>query len=149
MKTVFPTSSADVESACSAKDLGWIPELERSPGEEIGYPLQYSWASLVAQMVKNPSVVQKTWVQSLGWEDFLEEGMAAHSSISAWRIHMDTGAWQAIIHGVRKSRTWLVIKHSTAQHLSENILHGIISKSSILFNIGKYNMWYIIYIFIF
>ena len=67
--------------------------------------IQYSWDPLVAQMVKNPPVVQKIWVQSLGWEDFLEEGMAAHSSISAWRIPMDTGAWQAIIHGVRKSRT--------------------------------------------
>ena len=105
MKIVFPSSSADVESACSAKDPGWIPGLERSPGEEIGYPLQYSWDSLVAQMVKNLPVVQKIWVQSLGWEHFLEEGMAAHSSISAWRIPMDTGAWKAIIHGVRKSRT--------------------------------------------
>ena len=73
--------------------------------ERIGYQLQYSWDSLVAQMVKNLPVVQKIWVQSLGWEHFLEEGMAAHCSISAWRIPMDTGAWKAIIHGVRKSRT--------------------------------------------
>ena len=47
----------------------------------------------------------ETWVQSLGWEDPLEEGMATHSSILAWRIPMDTGAWQATVHGVTKSQT--------------------------------------------
>ena len=55
-------------------------------GDEIDYPLQFSWASLVAQIVKNLPAVQETWVQSLGWEDPLEEGMATHSSILAWRI---------------------------------------------------------------
>ena len=69
-----------------------IPELGRSPGEGIGYPLQYSWASLVAQLVKNPPAMQETWVRSLGWEDPLEEGMATQSSILAWRIPMDRGA---------------------------------------------------------
>ena len=59
----------------------------------MGYPSQYSWASLVAPMVKNLPAVLKTWVQSLGWEDPLEEGMATHSSILAWRIPMDGGAW--------------------------------------------------------
>ena len=59
---------------------------ERSPGEGIGYPLQYSWASLVAQMVKNAPVMWETWVQSLGWEDPLEEEMATHSSILARKI---------------------------------------------------------------
>ena len=63
-----------------------IPGLGRSPGEGIGYPLQYSWASLVAQMVKNLTAMQETWVQSLGQEDPLEEGTATHSSILAWRI---------------------------------------------------------------
>jgi len=53
----------------------------RSSGGEIGYPLQYSWASLVSQMVKNPPVMWKTWIQSVGWEDPLEDGMASHSSI--------------------------------------------------------------------
>ena len=52
----------------------------------MGYPLQYSWSSLVAQTVKNPPAKQENWVQSLGWEDPLEEGMATHSSILAWRI---------------------------------------------------------------
>ena len=61
-----------------------IPGLGRSPGEGIGHPLQSSWASLVAQLVKNPPVVRETWVQSLGWEDPLEK--ATHSRILAWRI---------------------------------------------------------------
>ena len=61
-----------------------------SPGKGIGYPLQYSWSSLVAQLVKNPPAVWETWAQSLGWEDSLEKGKAAHSSILEdsmdWRI---------------------------------------------------------------
>ena len=81
-----------------------IPGSARSPGEGIGYPLQYSWASLVAPSVKNPPEVQETWVQSLGWRDPLEEGMATHSSVLAWRIPMDRGAWQAIAQGVSKSQ---------------------------------------------
>jgi len=63
-----------------------VPGSGRSAGEGIGYPLQYSWASLVAQLVKNPSAMQETWVQSLTWEDPLEKGKATHSSILAWRI---------------------------------------------------------------
>ena len=58
----------------------------RSAGDGIGYPLQYSWASLVTQTVKNPLAMREIWVQSLGWEDPLEKGMATHSSILAWRI---------------------------------------------------------------
>ena len=53
------------------------------PGEGIGYPLQYSWASLVSQLVKNLSAMWENWVRSLGWEDFLEKGKATHSSIMA------------------------------------------------------------------
>ena len=81
----FPDSSAGKESACNAGESGSIPGLGRSPGEGIGYPLQYLWISLVAQMVKNPSAMKKTWIRSLGWEDPLEEGMATHSTL-AWRI---------------------------------------------------------------
>ena len=55
-------------------------------------------------MVKNLASMPETWVQSLGWEDPLEEGMATHSSVLAWRIPMDRGAWQAIVHGVAKSQ---------------------------------------------
>ena len=65
---------------------GLIPGSGRSSGEGIGYPLQYSWASLVAQLVKNPPAMWETWVRSLGWEDPLEKGRATHSSILAWRI---------------------------------------------------------------
>ena len=66
-----------------------------------------SWASLVAQMVKNLPAMWETWVQSLGWEDSLEEGMATHSRILTWRIPMDRGVWWATVHGVAKSRTQL------------------------------------------
>ena len=58
-------------------------------------------------MVKNLPAMQETWVQSLGWEDPLEDGMATHCSICAWRIPMDRGAWQATVHGVAKSQTQL------------------------------------------
>ena len=74
------------ESACNAGDPGSIPGWGRSAGEGIGYPLQYSWASLVIQLVKNPPAMWETWVRSLGWEDPLEKGKATHSSILAWRI---------------------------------------------------------------
>ena len=73
----------------------------------MSYLLQYSWASLVAQTVKNQPSMQETWVQSLGWEDPLEEGMAACSNILAWRIPMDRGTWWAIVHGVAQSQTRL------------------------------------------
>ena len=89
----FPDSSADKELAGNAGDPGSIPGLGRFPGDGLGYPLQYSWASLVAQTVKNPPAMQETWVQSLDWEGLLEEGMATHSSILAWRNPMDREAW--------------------------------------------------------
>ena len=82
----FPDSSAGKESACNAEDPGVIPGSGRSAGEETGDPFQYSWASVVAQLVKNPPEMWKTWVPSLGWEDPLEKGHATHSSILAWRI---------------------------------------------------------------
>ena len=63
-----------------------IPGMVRSPREGIDYPLQYSWASLVAQLVKDLPAMRETWIQSLGWEDPLEKGKATHSNILAWRI---------------------------------------------------------------
>ena len=57
----------------------------------------------MAQLVKNPPAVRETWLRSLGWEGPLEEGMAIHSSILAWRIPKDRGAWRAVVHGVTKS----------------------------------------------
>ena len=68
----LPGTSAGKESACNAKDSRSVPGSGRSPGEGIGYPLQYSWASLVAQLVKNLPAMRETWVRSLGWEDPLE-----------------------------------------------------------------------------
>ena len=82
-----------------------IPSLESSLGEGVGYQLQYSWASLVTHTVKNLPATWETWVRSLDWEDPLEEGMVTHSSILAWRIHMDRGTWKATVHGVTKSST--------------------------------------------
>ena len=71
----------------------------------------HAYVSLVAQTGKNPPAMWETWVQSLGWEDSLEEGIAHHSSILAWRTPMDGAAWQATVLGVAESRTQL----STAQ----------------------------------
>ena len=82
----FPGSSAGKESAYNAGDPGLIPGLGRSPGEGIGYPLQYFWAFLVAQLVRNPPAMWETWVRSLGWEDPLEKETATHPSILTWRI---------------------------------------------------------------
>ena len=79
-------SSVGKESTCNAGDPSSTPGLGISAREGIGYPLQYSWTSLVAQLVKNPPAVRETWVQSLGWEDPLEKGKAIHSSVLAWRI---------------------------------------------------------------
>ena len=82
----FPGSSAAKESACSAEDPSWIPRLGRYPGEGIGYPLQSSWASLVAELVKNLPAVQETWVRSLCWQVPLGKEMATQASILAWKI---------------------------------------------------------------
>ena len=82
----FPDNSVGKEPACNAGDPGSILGSGRSTGKGLGYPFQYSWVSLVAQLVKNPPAMGKTWVQSLGWEDSLEKGKATHSSILAQRI---------------------------------------------------------------
>ena len=82
----FPDSSVGKELFCNAGDADSILGLEDLPGKGTGYPLQYSWASLVAQLVKNPPAMWETWVQSLDWEDPLEKGKATHCSILAWRI---------------------------------------------------------------
>ena len=78
----FPDSSVGKESAGNAGDPSWIPGSGRSAGEEIGHPLQYSWTSLVAQLVKNPPAMWEIWVGKIP----LEKGKATHSSILAWRI---------------------------------------------------------------
>ena len=80
---IFPDSSVGKESACNAGDPGSIPGSGRSAGKGIGHPLQYPWASLVVQLVKNPPAMWETWVRSLDGEDPLEKGKATHSSILA------------------------------------------------------------------
>ena len=92
-----PQNSAGKEFTCNAEDPSLIPGWVRSTGEAIGYPLQYSWASLVAQLVKNPPAMLEAWVWSLGWEDPLEKGKATHSSILAWRVPWTMG-WQRVRH---------------------------------------------------
>ena len=85
----LPGGSAGKNSPSNAgdtRDTSLIPGLGKSLGEGIGYPLHYSWASLVAQMVKNLPAMRETWVQSLSWEDALEKEMATHTSILAWEI---------------------------------------------------------------
>ena len=89
----FPGSSVDKESACNAGDPGLIPGLGRSSGEGMGYPLQYSWASFGAQLVKNPPAMRKTWVWSL------EKGMVQYSGLE--------NSMDYIALGVAKSQTWL------------------------------------------
>ena len=94
-------SSVGKESFCNAGDSSSNPGLGRAPGEGIGYPLQYTWSSFVAQLVKNPPAIRETWVRSLGWEDLLEKGKATYSCILAWRIPWTT------VHGITEGQTQL------------------------------------------
>ena len=88
---------------CNAEDPSLIPWLEGSLGEGKGYPFLYSWASLVAQLVKNLPTMWETWVQSLGWEDPLEKGTATHSSVLAWRIPRTEEPGRLPVQGVTES----------------------------------------------
>ena len=109
LQTSFHQSSVGKESACNAGVPGSIPGSGRSTGEGIGYPLQYSWASLVAQLVKNLPAMGETPVRSLGWEDPLEKGMATHSSILAWR-----SPWTGVAKSWTGLSDFLFIKQETA-----------------------------------
>ena len=83
----FPGGSAGKESACNAGDPGSNSWVRKAPWRRDRQPIpMYSWASLAAQIVKNPPSMWETWVGNLVWENPLEEGMASHSSILAWRI---------------------------------------------------------------
>ena len=106
----FSHTSVGKESTCNAGDHGLIPGSGRSTGEGIGYPLQYSWASPVAQLLKNLPAMWETWVQFLGWENPLEKGNDAHFCILAWRIP------GTIVHGVAMNRTRLSDFHFTLLH---------------------------------
>ena len=86
-------NSAGKESACNAGDPDSIPGLGRSAGEGIGYPFQYSWASLVAQLVKNLPAMRETWIWSLAWEDPLEKGKATYPQCSGLENSMGYSPW--------------------------------------------------------
>ena len=90
----FPDSSVGKESTCNAGDAGSIPGSGKSAGEWISYPIQYSRASLLAQLVKKLLTMQETWVQSLGREDPLEKGKAPTPIF-----------WPGELHGIAKSWT--------------------------------------------
>ena len=124
----FPDSSVGKESTCNAGDPGSIPGLGRSAGAGKSYALQYSWASFVAQLIKNLPAMRETWVWSLSWEDPLEKGKATHCSILAWRIpwtvysmglqrirhdwvtftfHFDPGRMRKVLEGLRILVDWI------------------------------------------
>ena len=115
----FPGCSGGKESSCNIGDHSSVPGSGRSPGEGLGSPLQYPWASLVAQLVKNLPAMWETCDRSLGWEDPLEEGMTTHSSILNWRIPMDRGAWWAAVHGVAESQRLSAAQHTTLDMLKK------------------------------
>ena len=100
----FPGSSAGKESTCNAGDPGSIPGLGRSPGEGIGYPLQYSWATLVAQMVKNLPTMWETWVQSLHRDNPLERAWQP-TPVFLPGESQGRGAWWAAASGLTESDT--------------------------------------------
>ena len=117
-------SSVGKESACNAGDPGSIPGLERSAREGIIYALQYTWASIVAQLVKNLLAVWETWVWSLSWEDPLEKGKATHSSILTWRI-----PWTIQSMGLQRVRyDWATFKKIVT--LSQLHNYTILEKTS-------------------
>ena len=89
----FLDGSVGEESTYNTGDRGSTLGLGRSPAEGIGYPFQYSWASLVAQLVKNLPAMRETWVLSLGWEDTLKKGRATHSSVWPGEFHGLYSSW--------------------------------------------------------
>ena len=111
--TGFPESSVGKESTCNAEDPSSIPGSGRPTGERIGYPLQYCWASLVAQLVKNPPAIWETWVLSLGREDCLEKGKATHSLVF----------WPGEFHGLYSPSPWGHKESDTTEWLSLHFMN--------------------------
>ena len=120
-----------VKNRLQCGDPGLIPGSGRSAGEGIGHPLQYSQASLVAQLVKNPPAMWETWVRSLGWEYPLEKGKATHSSVLAWRIPCS--------YGVAKSRARLsdFHFHLPMQETQETWIQSLIQEDTVGLGKGK------------
>ena len=135
----FSHGSVGKESTCNAGDPGWIPGSGRSAGEGIGYPLQYSWASLVAQLVKNLPAVWETWVWSPGWED-PREGKSYPLQYSGLENSMD-----CVVHRVTKSWTRMSNSHfylmclTSGWRVSEVFLFCFVFVFNILFGWRKGN----------
>ena len=103
----LPGSSAGKEPACNTGDPSSIPLLGRSTGEGIGYLLQYSWASLVAQLAKNLPAMQDTWVWSLGWEGYPKEVNGLPTQVNSYPLRYSglENSMDCIVHGVAKCQT--------------------------------------------
>ena len=105
--------------------------------------LLFNRASLVAQVVKNLPAMHETSVWSLGWEDFLEEGMATYSSILAWRIPRNGGGWRATVHGVAKNQIWQVTQQQPHNHFAiEAALQNRDQKIQTLLSPFFHGWWY-------
>ena len=127
-----------------------IPGSGRSPGEGIDYPLYFSWVYLVAQTVKNPPAKQETWVQSLGWEDPLEEGMATHSSILAWRIFNSNIHVPLSLPQYKKQNSICIFTSSCAPTSPEvTVTLDLVFILSLLFFIVYPNVYICIYIYLY
>ena len=103
----FPCGSTGKEPTCNAEDLGLLPGLRRCAGEGIGYPLQYSWAFLVAHLVKNPPEMWETWILSLAWEDLLEKERL-----------LTPVFWPGEFHGLYMYSSWGCKESDTTEQLS-------------------------------
>ena len=117
---LYNDSSIGKESTCNAGYPSLIPGSERSAGEGIGYPPQYFWASLVAQLVKNPLAIRATWVRFLGWEDSPGEGKGYPLQYSGLQNYMD-----CVFHGVSKTRTQLSKFHFFQSYRSLLVFFGL------------------------
>ena len=117
----FPDSSAGKESACNARDPGLISGSGRSSGERIDYRLQYSWASLVAQLVKSPPAMQGIWVLSLGWENPLRREQLPTRVFLPGEFHGQRSLAGYTVHGISKSWTRLSNFHFTLRIRMERI----------------------------
>ena len=131
------------KSTCNAGGPSSFPGSGSSPGEGIGYLLQYSWASLVAQTIKDPPAMREDWIQSFHWEDPLEEGMATHSSILAWRIPTDRGAWWATVSPWPHKESDTIEQLSTVQHnIHQHLPHPLIYTTEIFSFLSTREMYF-------
>ena len=150
----FPDSSVCKEPTCNAGDLGLIPGSGRSAGEGVSSPLQYSWAFLVSQLVKNLPALWETWLWSLGWEEPLEKGKATHSSILAWRIpctvqsrgHKELDTTERLSLSLYPPKAWFfccyfhrIIKVKRMK--VDLIFHGSLFWPQVLKYFSKYFLW--------